>query len=119
MLRNTFALGAIMGKPIKVINIRANRKPGGLRQQHMTGLRYVKDLYNGVLTGDKVGATIVSFRAFSFNTRKKSFTAEIGTAGSVCLLIQIALPCLAFAPIGSFSVLKGGTNAIFAPPGSL
>ena len=117
VLRNTFALSALLSKPIKIINIRANRKPGGLRMQHMTGLRYVKDLYNGVLTGERVGATTVSFRAWAFNTKKKSFTAEIGTAGSICLLIQICLPCLIFAPVSSFSILKGGTNALHAPPG--
>ncbi len=35
---------------------------------------------------------------------------------SVCLLIQVALPCLVLAPEKSMLLLKGGTNADMAPP---
>ena len=35
---------------------------------------------------------------------------------SVCLLLQVALPCLLFAPEPSRLVLRGGTNADMAPP---
>ena len=35
---------------------------------------------------------------------------------SVCLLMQLALPCLLFAPATSKLILRGGTNAEMAPP---
>lgn len=50
---------------------------------------------------------------FDFN--KGTFTADIQTAGSVCLLIQIVLPCLIFGRPNTKIILKGGTNATMAP----
>lgn len=35
---------------------------------------------------------------------------------SICLLLQVAFPCLLFAPEPTSLVLKGGTNADMAPP---
>ena len=35
---------------------------------------------------------------------------------SVSLLMQLALPCLLYAPETSKLILKGGTNAEMAPP---
>ncbi len=35
---------------------------------------------------------------------------------SVGLLIQVALPCFIFSPGACRAVLKGGTDAEFAPP---
>ena len=48
--------------------------------------------------------------------RSGEFSVDTKTAGSVCLLIQTILPCLLFAPSKSTLVLKGGTDADFAPP---
>jgi RNA 3'-terminal phosphate cyclase (ATP) len=54
-----------------------------------------------------------------------TYTADTGTAGSITLLLQIALPCLLFIPpnpqqtqtqtVESILTLRGGTNAIQAP----
>ena len=41
--------------------------------------------------------------------------ADVGTAGGVCLLAQIALPCLLFNTHPVRLQLRGGTNADFAP----
>lgn len=43
-----------MGKNIRIVNIRANREKPGLKAQHMTGIQLVRDMYGGVLEGDKV-----------------------------------------------------------------
>ena len=48
--------------------------------------------------------------------RSGDFTVDTKTAGSVCLLIQTILPCLLYAPSRSTLLLKGGTDADFAPP---
>ncbi|ETO20645.1 hypothetical protein RFI_16570 [Reticulomyxa filosa] len=48
--------------------------------------------------------------------QKNSFVVDTKTAGSVCLLLQIALPCCLFEPHPMSLTLKGGTNASFAPP---
>lgn len=43
------------------------------------------------------------------------YKAEINTAGSTGLIIQIALPCLVFAPAPVNLSMTGGTNCIMAP----
>ena len=49
----------------------------------------------------------------------QTYLADPGTAGSTTLLLQVALPCLLFAPFDSRSptelILRGGTNATQAP----
>jgi RNA 3'-terminal phosphate cyclase len=43
-------------------------------------------------------------------------TADTKTAGSICLLSQVSLPCCVFGNAPSITLtLKGGTNAIQAP----
>jgi RNA 3'-terminal phosphate cyclase (ATP) len=46
------------------------------------------------------------------------FTGTIDTAGSICLLLQAALPCILFRSTlmnETRLILKGGTNADLAP----
>lgn len=54
VLRNTFALGALLGRPIKAFNVRANRNRPGLMAQHLTGIRLVAQMYDGWLDGAEV-----------------------------------------------------------------
>lgn len=37
ILRNAFAYSALSGKPVRVENVRGNRKPPGLKAQHVAG----------------------------------------------------------------------------------
>lgn len=37
LLRNAVAYAALLGKPVQVHNIRDNRKPPGLKNQHAAG----------------------------------------------------------------------------------
>ena len=58
------------------------------------------------------GSCSIDFSPGSIRSGK--FVADIGTAGSVCLLLQIVLPCLLYAPSPSLLVLKGeGQNHTF------
>jgi RNA 3'-terminal phosphate cyclase (ATP) len=38
ILRNSVSLAALLGKPIRIENIRANRKSSGLKNQHAAGM---------------------------------------------------------------------------------
>eukprot|EP00794_Sanderia_malayensis_P007830 gene7830-8680_t len=114
ILRNSIALSCLLKKPITVNNIRGKRSKPGLRPQHLTGTRLVCELCCGTLSGDDVGSTSVTLKPLS--TQAGNYSADTQTAGSVCLLIQVALPCLVFAPGTSVLLLKGGTNAEMAPP---
>ncbi|XP_031574471.1 RNA 3'-terminal phosphate cyclase-like [Actinia tenebrosa] len=114
ILRNSVTLSCLLNCPVHVYNIRAGRSNPGLRPQHMTGLQLVRDVCAGRLDGDTVGSTSINLhpsRIISGN-----FVADTKTAGSICLLIQVALPCLLYGPSTSQLTLKGGTNADMAPP---
>ncbi|CAG0899107.1 unnamed protein product [Darwinula stevensoni] len=113
ILRMGMALGAILRKPVRVYNIRAGRPNPGLQAQHLTGIQLVKQICNGCLIGDQIGSTEITLYPESIS--HGNFHGDTKTAGSVGLLLQVALPCLAFAQGSSTLILKGGTNADFAP----
>uniref|UniRef100_A0AAX7T0H9 RNA 3'-terminal phosphate cyclase n=1 Tax=Astatotilapia calliptera TaxID=8154 RepID=A0AAX7T0H9_ASTCA len=113
ILRVSAALSCIIGSSIKITKIRAGRSTPGLRPQHLTGLQLVSDLCSGSLQGASIGSTDISLTPGK--TRAGNYTADTQTAGSVCLLLQVALPCALYADAASQLCLKGGTNAEMAP----
>uniref|UniRef100_A0A8C7ZJQ2 RNA 3'-terminal phosphate cyclase n=1 Tax=Oryzias sinensis TaxID=183150 RepID=A0A8C7ZJQ2_9TELE len=113
ILRVSAALSCITGTAIKITKIRAGRSTPGLRPQHLSGLQLVSDLCSGSLQGASIGSTDVSLTPGKI--RSGSHVADPQTAGSVCLLLQVALPCAVFADAASQLCLKGGTNAEMAP----
>ncbi|XP_034529593.1 RNA 3'-terminal phosphate cyclase [Notolabrus celidotus] len=113
ILRVSAALSCITGTAIKISQIRAGRSTPGLRPQHLSGLQLVSDLCSGNLQGATIGSTDISLTPGKI--RSGDHTADTQTAGSVCLLMQVALPCALFADSSSQLCLKGGTNAEMAP----
>lgn len=65
------------------------------------------------LTGAELKSTQVTFTPK--NLMPGRYQGDTKTAGSLCLLIQSALPCLIFASNQSELDLRGGTNAENAP----
>lgn len=114
ILRNSLAYSAILGYPVKIINIRAKRKTPGLAAQHLESFKLVRDVVGATFLGDKVGSTEVSFLPKKLSPG--TFTADPRTAGAITLMIQAALMPLAFTGDGSEAVLKGGTDVDFSPP---
>ncbi|ELT99109.1 hypothetical protein CAPTEDRAFT_183136 [Capitella teleta] len=113
ILRNSGSLSCILQKAIKVSNIRAKRSKPGLRPQHLTGLQLIADLCGGRLIGGNIGSTEIALHPG--HMKSGSFTADTQTAGSICLLLQAALPCLLYSKTQTTLNLYGGTNAEMAP----
>lgn len=113
ILRVSAALSCITGSPIRITKIRAGRSSPGLRPQHLSGLQLVSDLCSGSLQGASIGSTDISLTPGKIHSG--THTADTHTAGSVCLLLQVALPCALYADASSQLLLKGGTNAEMAP----
>lgn len=121
ILRNAAAYAAILRRDLCITKIRAGRSTPGIRRQHLVGLELLASCCGGTLEGGHVGSQEIVFRVPPQNVEKESkkprtFTGDTQTAGSICLLLQAALP---FALLGSESpirwILKGGTNATMAP----
>jgi len=113
ILRVSTALSCLLGLPLRVQKIRAGRSTPGLRPQHLSGLEMIRDLCDGQLEGAEIGSTEIMFTPEKI--KGGIHTADTKTAGSVCLLMQVSMPCVLFAASASELRLKGGTNAEMAP----
>src|SRR5438309_11655863 len=92
VLRTAVALAAVLSKEIHVFNIRAGRAEPGLRAQHMTGVKAGAELCSANLRGLEVGATEFVFKPG--NLRAGSFRFDVGSAGSVTIVVETLLPML-------------------------
>jgi len=115
ILRNAVALSAVTGRPVRVENIRASRPKPGLRPQHLLGLTAAADLCGASLTGAAIGSREIEFHPQQIRPRR-DWRLDIGTAGSITLVLQCLLPALARAPAPSGLTLLGGTDVPFSPP---
>ncbi|PVD23961.1 hypothetical protein C0Q70_17237 [Pomacea canaliculata] len=113
ILRNAATLSCLLGQPISVNNIRAGRNNPGLRPQHLSGLQLIAEVCGAKLSGATVGSTEIMFQPGQIKAGQ--YTADTKTAGSICLLMQAALPCLLFGSSSTQLSLRGGTNAEMAP----
>ncbi|EDX01424.1 RNA 3'-terminal phosphate cyclase [Drosophila yakuba] len=113
-LRNALSLSCILGKPVRVVKIRANRPNPGLSHQHLHGLDLLRDITNADVVGNVLLSTKVEFtpRTILDNT----YRVDTRTAASITLIYQMALPVLLFAGRSSRLIVSGGTNVAFAPP---
>ncbi|MCX8185172.1 MAG: RNA 3'-terminal phosphate cyclase [Sulfolobales archaeon] len=114
ILRTAVALSAIAGIDIRVVNIRAKRPEPGLKKQHLTGILAAAKICNAVVEGASVGSTEVVFKPGSIRGGRYEF--DVGTAGSVTLVLQTLLPIAAFADSPVTIEVRGGTDVPWSPP---
>ena len=112
ILRTSLTLSALTKKPFRIYKIRANRPKPGLQRQHLTAVNAVKVLTNAKVKGDKVGSTELIFEPGDI-VEEGEFTFDVGTAGSVTLILQTILPLLLNRKIKI--TLKGGTDVPKSP----
>lgn len=107
LVRVALALSTITGQPFKVTNIRAGRPNPGLKAQHLTSINALKEFCDAKTSEVKLGTTEFWFHPGII--KKGKFEIDIGTAGSITLLLQaLILPSL-FAPGKVTFTIKGGT----------
>ena len=114
VLRLAVALSAATGLPARVTDVRANRERPGLAAQHVAAVRAVAGLCGARTDGVEVGSREVRFEP----TRPPGgdVTVDVGTAGSVTLVLQAALAALAGPSAGEARVtVTGGTDVSRAP----
>ncbi len=114
ILRTSIALSAILGVPIKIANIRAKRPQPGLKRQHMTAITAAATLCNAEVEGLKLGSTTIVFKPKDI--KSGTFRFDIGTAGSISLVLQTLLPIMAYAPGPTEVKISGGTDVPWSPP---
>jgi RNA 3'-terminal phosphate cyclase (ATP) len=114
VLRTALALSVVTGRPFELTAIRARRSRPGLAPQHLHAVRVFRELSGATCAGDTEGSSELSFEPGA--ARAGSYRVDVGTAGSVTLILQaIALP-LALADGSSAIDLRGGTHVPWSPP---
>jgi len=114
VLRTSIALSALIGKPVKVFNIRARRPNPGLKAQHATGIKAVAEIARAKTEGVHVGSKTIVFSPTGLRGGRYRF--DVGTAGSISLVLQSIMPAAAFAPEAMELEVKGGTDVAWSPP---
>lgn len=113
ILRTSLTLSMLTGRPFVIDRIRGKRKKGGLLRQHLTCVNAAAAISGAKVEGATLGSPKLTFRPSTLRGVEKSF--DIGSAGSVALVLQtIALP-LVFADGPSTITIRGGTHAAWAP----
>ena len=114
ILRISVALAAILNDELHIYNIRKRRSSPGLRPQHLEAVLTAARLCDAEVEGAKLGSREIWFKPGDI--RSGEFEAEIGTAGSIPMLILTVLPICIYAERGvSLRVSKGGTDVRYAP----
>jgi RNA 3'-terminal phosphate cyclase (ATP) len=114
VLRTSLALSALTGTPFQLDRLRAGRDRPGLQRQHLTGVRAVAAICGATVTGDALGSTSLSFVPATIRPGRYRF--DVGTAGSLGLVLQAVLPVLWSAGGPSSLELIGGTLNDRSPP---
>jgi len=114
ILRMSIGIAAALGKPIKIINIRAKRKNPGLQRQHLTAIKILQTITDAEVHGLELGSREVVFIPRTLRGGRYRF--DIGTAGSITLVIQALLPVLPFLPQELELEIRGGTDVPWSPP---
>ncbi len=114
ILRTAIAVSAITGRPVRIFNIRAKRRNPGLRPQHLNAIRAIAELSGGRVEGASIGSREIVF--YPGRIRGGRLNIDVGTAGSVPLILQALLPVMAYAESPVSITLRGGTDVPMSPP---
>lgn len=114
LLRMAITYSVLMATPVRVINVRGGRDPPGLRPQHLTTLKAVTEICGARVRGLSIGSREVEFHPGP--PRGGSYFFDIGTAGSISLLLQCVAPISAFADSKTRLKVIGGTATDMSPP---
>ncbi|TET08725.1 MAG: RNA 3'-terminal phosphate cyclase [Candidatus Thorarchaeota archaeon] len=114
ILRTAVSLSALTMKPIRITNIRTGRPKPGLKNQHIAGIKLTGMLVNATIKGLDIGSSTVEF--VPHERRFGTFSYDVGTAGSISLVLQAVLPPAVLSSEPVVFNLRGGTDVKWSPP---
>lgn len=113
LLRLAVALSAITGIKVHITNIRARRDKPGLAPQHLAGVQAVGRLCEASIDGLALHSREIAFEPAALRGGEYHF--DIGTAGSITLVLQALLPVMLAAHQPCKVHITGGTDVRQAP----
>ncbi|MGA1974319.1 MAG: RNA 3'-terminal phosphate cyclase [Conexivisphaerales archaeon] len=113
ILRTSLLFSLVQGKEVEIYNVRAKRDKPGLRPQHLAVVTAFASVTGGRVDNARVGSDWVRFCPSSEVTG--SLEIDVGTAGSVTLILQTLLSAISLRGL-SYSVrVRGGTDTRWSP----
>ena len=113
IIRSAVTLSAITGKPVEIENIRKNRKVSGLRPQHLLGLKILSKICQAKVEGLYVNSTSLKF--YPSQGLNLDLQEDIGTAGSIPLILQVLIPAVSLMKNSLKLSIIGGTDVPWSP----
>lgn len=113
IIRTAVTLSSITGKAVEIENIRKNRDVPGLRPQHLTGIKILAKICNAKVDGLHVGSTTLGF--FPSKISDTTLKENVGTAGSIPLILQVLIPAVAISKKNLKLSIVGGTDVAWSP----
>jgi len=113
-LRTAVALAVICGRPLRIVNIRARRANPGLAPQHLTAVKALAAVCGAEVEGLAPKSLELRFRPGPI--RPGAYEFDVGTAGSIALVLQALLPAAVSSGEAFSCRIVGGTDVRGAPP---
>jgi RNA 3'-terminal phosphate cyclase (ATP) len=114
IVRTALGLSLVTGRPFRLVNIRARRERPGLLRQHLTAVEAAARIGDAHVEGARLRSLVLDFAPGA--VRPGDYSFDVGTAGSVTLVLATVLPALLAAKAPSRLTLIGGTHNPLAPP---
>ncbi|NMJ86258.1 MAG: hypothetical protein EX285_00160 [Thaumarchaeota archaeon] len=108
ILRTSVTLATIMKKAVEIVNIRAKRSNPGLRPQHVNAIKAMASLCNAYVENVYVGSNMIKF--IPKDMQSNSIKIDVGTAGSVTMILQTIIPAASLSGRRVEVELRGGTD---------
>ena len=113
-VRTSVAMAAITGTDTHLTRIRENRPTNGLSKQHCTAVEGVSRLTGCQIIGNQLGSSELT--VFPKDEKEYDITMDVGTAGSIALVLQAMMLSLRNHDKPVRIDLTGGTNVMWSPP---
>lgn len=114
IVRTALAFSSLTGIPFEMENIRKGRKQPGLKSQHLYCIKGLEKLCNAKAGYAELGSEKLRF--IPGKIQGKTISLDIGTAGSIQLLLQALLLPSLFAGSKVRLKISGGTSGKWAMP---
>lgn len=114
LLRTAVALSALTGNAVELADVRANRARPGLAHQHLAAVRAIASLCDARCEGLELLSTRLRFSP-RMRPLGGELRVDVGTAGSVTLVLQALVPVLLAARAVTRVIVIGGTDVRQAP----
>ncbi len=113
IIRTALGFSCLLQQPVEIFNIRKGRKQPGLKNQHLSVVNSLASLCNAEVEGNFINSERIVFKPKEFEHKKMKI--NIGTAGSVTLLLQSLLLSLLKTKKELEIEVMGGTEVKWSP----